>query len=225
MGQTPIVQRSRARIPPPALILFSIVKIAWNHLLYISLIWLEEINHSSKKHHVVVGFLTVRRTLIVLLILSVCLVTPAQAYFEAFTVSAFSQAVRKVELQLGETIIGTVRSKGAGQNDSINFYVTDSDGNTVLRYDNKSDISFSFTTSITENYTLHFDNTHFTIAKGITLKYSTELQIFGIPQDLFYSILVVLVIAVIMIIAAVIFVLRRRRHIKQQEIESLKAQT
>jgi heme exporter protein D len=174
---------------------------------------------------VAVRLLMIKRTLILCLIFSIFLVASVQAYFEAFTISAFGQATRKVELQGGETITGTVRSKGAGQNDSINFYITDSDGNTILRYDNKSDISFSFTVVMTGNYTLHFDNTHSTIPKGITLKYSTESQVFGIPQDLFYTILAVVIIVVAIVIAAVILVLRRRRHLKQQEKESLTTRT
>lgn len=167
--------------------------------------------------------LTVRRALILCLIFSVCLVIPVQAYFEAFTISAFSQATRKVELQAGETITGTVRSSGAGQNDGINFYITESNGNTILRYDNKSDMSFSFTASMTGNYTLHFDNTRSMIPKGITLNYSTEFRIFGISPNLFNAILAVVIIVVAIIIVAVILVLRRRRCLTQQGKESPKA--
>ena len=127
---------------------------------------------------------------------------------ETFTVPPWQEVVRTVTLKEGDTLSGRINVSGGSGND-INFYVTDPDGNTILRYDRASSTSFSFTASKTGIYTLHFDNSFSIISsKSVTLEYSVKTLIFGIPQDIFYLILSLIVIVLVILVIAVIL----RRH-------------
>jgi len=151
-------------------------------------------------------------SLFLCLIFALCLIIPVRAPFETFTVSAGQIVTRKVELERLETAAGTVRASGG--NNTINFYVTDPNGNIILYHGRMSQISFSFVASISGTHTLHFDNSYSTAIKGVTLNYSIEPPIFGLPQGLFYTILRVIIIVIIVFIVLIIVVpiiLKRRR--------------
>ena len=102
-----------------------------------------------------------------------------------------------------------------GSGNDVNFYVTDPDGNTILRYDKASHTSFSFTATKPGTYTLFISINSFSIisSKSVILEYSVKTLIFGIPEDIFYLILAIILIALIIIIIAT--VLKRHRQQKQ----------
>ena len=142
-----------------------------------------------------------------------CLSVPVEGSTETFTVPPLQEVVRTVTLREGDIVTGKIDVSGGSGND-INFYVTDPDGNTILRYDRASHTSFSFTATKPGTHTLHFDNSFSIISsKSVVLEYSIKTLIFGIPEDIFYLILAVILIALIIII--IVTVLKRYRPQKQ----------
>lgn len=126
---------------------------------------------------------------------------------ETFTVPALQEITRNIGLSNGDKVSGSISVVGGSGND-INFYVTDPNGNTIVRYDRVTQTSFSFSTSITGTYVVHFDNS-FSIfsSKSVTLDYTVTKSILGIPQEFF----LILVVIIVVVIIAVAVVLARRK--------------
>jgi hypothetical protein len=168
--------------------------------------------------------MTTRGTLVSCLLFSLILnvYVQASALDEQFLILPYQKVTKALRLEnssaiieKGSTVATTVRSSGVGQNNSINFYVTDSNNNTIFRYDDLSYASFSFIVPITGNYTLHFDNSLSMYLKSITLNYSIKPPIFGIPQDQFYFMLevaIAVIVAIVIIIVAIAF----RKHMRSK---------
>lgn len=140
--------------------------------------------------------------LTLLLILTSLATSNAKAQTENFTVPPETETTRTLNLRkddrvaMGFTIVG----KSANE---INFYITDPNGNTIIRYNTVGQKSFSLTATTSGPYILHFDNTHSPEEKMVTLNYDIQHYILGLPQTLFY----VIVIAVISVIGIAFFVL------------------
>ena len=151
--------------------------------------------------------------LILCLVLSLLIIPSVYAGSETFTVPQSIEVVRTVGLAEGEKVFGSITVTGGSGND-IDFYVTDPNGNTILRYDRATQTSFSFTASTTGIFTMHFNN-WFSVfsSKSVRLDYSISHLIFGIPQEDFY--LIVVVIAAVIIIIAVFVALSRRKTTSQ----------
>jgi len=145
---------------------------------------------------------------LIFVILLVAMIGCVRAGTETFTVSPLQEVVRTVGLSEGDKVSGSITVSGGTGND-INFYVTDPNGNTILRYDRTSQTSFSFTASTTGTYTMHFDNT-FSIfsSKSVTLDYTITKAILGLAPELFYLLVIIIVIV---ISAIVVFALKRRK--------------
>ncbi len=140
-------------------------------------------------------------------ILLIAMIGYAKAGTETFTVPAWQEVVRTVGLSEGNKVSGSINVTGGGND--IDFYVTDPNGNTILRYDRATQTSFSFTATTTGTYTMHFDNS-FSIfsSKSVTLDYTITKPILGLAPELFY--LLVIIIGVV-IVAIVTLALKRRK--------------
>lgn len=97
-------------------------------------------------------------------------------------------------VSLGFSVIGE-------STDELDFRVTNPDGNTIMQYKKVGQISSSFSATRTGAFLLHFDNSFSSETKTVTLNYSVQHYIMGIPQTLF----LVLAIAIILVIAIAIF--------------------
>ena len=121
---------------------------------------------------------------------------------ERFTVHPYSEVTRSLDLKendrvsIGFTVIGESTNE-------LDFRVTDPDGKTIMRCDRVGQISSSFSATKTGAFLLHFDNSPSSETKSVTLYYSIQHYIMGIPQTLF----LVMAIAVILVIAVAVFVL------------------
>ena len=146
---------------------------------------------------------------LIFVILLVAMTGYAKAGTETFTVPASQEVVRTVGLSAGDKVSG-------GSGNDINFYVTDPDGNTILRYDRATQTSFSFTASTTGTYTLHFDNSFsWFSSKSVTLDYTITKPILGLAPELFYLLVIIVVIVIVAIIVA--FGLKRRKPVTQTQ--------
>ncbi len=140
--------------------------------------------------------------LIVFLIITSLATCNVNATTENFTVPPESEVTRSLNLQnddrvaIGFTVVGQTIN-------ALDFSVTDPNGNAVIQFDSAGQKSFSLHATIPGVYTLHFDNSDSLEEKMVTLNYDVQHYILGLPQTLFY----VLVIAVISVIGIAFFVL------------------
>ncbi len=114
-------------------------------------------------------------------------------------------------LNKGDKVSGSITVSGGTGND-IDFYVTDPNGNAILRYDRVTQTSFSFTASTTGTYTMHFDNS-FSIfsSKSVTLDCTVSeasKAILGLAPELFFLLVIIIVIVIVAVVA---FALKGRK--------------
>ena len=138
-------------------------------------------------------------TLLILAIIIGLATNGATAETENFKVSAFQETTRSINLQaddhvsMGYTIIG--------ESSEFDFRITDPLGKTVLQFNGTGQRNFSFAATTTGTYILHFNNSLSSEARIVTLNYSIQHYIMGIPQNMF----LVIVIAVILVVAVAAF--------------------
>ena len=149
---------------------------------------------------------------LVFVIILVLMIGYAKAGTETFTAPAWQKVVRTVWLDEGDRVSGSITVSGGGGND-IDFYVTDPNGHTILRYNRATQTNFSFTASAVGTYTMHFDNSFSILSsKSVTLNYTTTKPILGLAPELFYLLVVIVVVVIVAIIAA--FALKKRKPAK-----------
>jgi len=125
-----------------------------------------------------------------------------KAETEDFTVPSETEITRSLNLQNDDRVAISFSVVGQSVN-AINFYVTDPNGETITQYDTVGQKSFSLHATTSGIYTLHFDNSVWQEEKRISLNYDIQHYIFGLPQTLFY----VLVIGIISVVGIAFFVL------------------
>lgn len=117
-----------------------------------------------------------------------------------FSVQPLKEHVIPLSLQETDSVSGSF-SVVTDEVNGINFYVTDPQNNTVLRFDNVKQKSFSFIAETTGSYQLHFDNSISASAeKHVALNYNTTHYIMGMPQEQFLFV-VIAAVALIGILA------------------------
>lgn len=141
-------------------------------------------------------------SLILFLIITSLISYGVNAEIENFTVPPQSEVTRTLNLKQDDRVAVGFTVVGDSTNE-LNFYITDPNGNTTLRYDTVGQKSFSFSATTSGVYILHFDNSHSLENKMVTLNYDIQHYILGIPQTLFF----VLVIVVISVIGIAFFAL------------------
>lgn len=141
-------------------------------------------------------------TLILLVVLVGLVLSSVNAETENFTVPPQSEITKSLSLREDDRV--SIGFSVVGQSTSgLNFYITDPDGNTIMRRDTVGQLSSSFSAEMTGTYILHFDNTHSSESKTVALNYDIQHYIFGMPQTMFW----VFVIIGVSVIAVAVFVL------------------
>ena len=87
----------------------------------------------------------------------------------------------------------------------LNFYITDPYNNTILRYDNILQRSFSFTAEVEGISQLHFDNSLSNSSrKTVSLNYEITHYVMGLPQEQFLLIIIAAVAVIGLMLYAVL---------------------
>ncbi len=107
----------------------------------------------------------------------------AQAATQSFNVEAGKDVERIIDLAAGDLCSISLRVTGA-ETSKLHFYII-LPNSTTIDYGETSQLTIELSTKVEGECQLHFDNTHSESAELVTLTYSTEHYIFGIPQMLF----------------------------------------
>jgi hypothetical protein len=120
------------------------------------------------------------------------LVQLADATATSFTVPKGEEITRSISLVVEDRVL--VKFTVVGQTAStLDFYITDPNGDVKVEYSRVGTVSYPFICDEAGEYVLHFSNTDTSEDKLVTLDYEISHYIFGIPQMLFLTIIIVLV--------------------------------
>jgi len=131
------------------------------------------------------------RFLFIVIVLAI-LVQPADATAISITVPKGEEITKSISLVAEDRVL--VKFTVVGQTAStLDFYITDPNGDVQVEYSRVGTVSYPFVCDEAGEYVLHFSNTDTSEDKLVTLNYEIQHYIFGIPQMLFLTIIIVLV--------------------------------
>lgn len=115
----------------------------------------------------------------------------AEATSVNFSVDGGGEITKMIGIALEDHVL--IRFSVIGTSDkTLYFYITYPNG-TVNEFGNVSNFHYSFVCDVEGEYILHFSNLNSTETKHVTLDYEVQHYIFGIPQMLFLTIIIVVV--------------------------------
>jgi hypothetical protein len=115
----------------------------------------------------------------------------AETTSTSFTVHGGEDVVKTIKLAVEDHV--SIKFTVVGQtNHAITFYMVYPNGS-IRDFGNVGSFSYSFVCNLEGEYRLCFSNTASSEEKLVTLDYEIEHYIFGIPQMLFLTIIIVLV--------------------------------
>ena len=127
------------------------------------------------------------RFLFIIIVLAI-LVQPADATAISFKVPRGEETTRSINLVAEDRVLVKFTVVG-----TLDFYITDPNGDVQVEYSRVGTVSYSFVCDEAGEYILHFSNTDSSEDKHVALDYEIEHFIFGIPQNLFLTLIIVLV--------------------------------
>jgi hypothetical protein len=131
------------------------------------------------------------RFLFFVMVLSI-LVQIAEATTIKFTVPEGEEITKPISLVVEDHV--SVKFTVVGQTAStLDFCITDPHRNVKVEHRNTGNVNYCFVCDEAGEYVLHFNNTDTSESKLVTLNYEIQHYIFGIPQMLFLTIIIVLV--------------------------------
>jgi hypothetical protein len=108
----------------------------------------------------------------------------------SFTLEPLKEHTITLDLKETDSVLGSF-STVSNDETGVNFYITDPYNNTIQRYDNVLQRSFSFTAEVDGRHQLHFDNSLSADShKTVSLNYEITHYIMGMPQEQFLFILI-----------------------------------
>lgn len=121
----------------------------------------------------------------------VLLLIPAvKAAVESFTVRAGQEETKLLNLAVEDRVL--VRFTVTGRTTSVlDFYITDPYGNIMETFGNTGSVDYAFVCTQEGEYKLFFSNIASAEDKLVSLDYEVEHYIFGMPQMLFLTFVVV----------------------------------
>lgn len=139
--------------------------------------------------------------LVLIAIISCSFIEISKATNSNFVVSPQKEHVITVSLQDTDSLSGSF-SVVSNDETGISFYIIDPQNQTILRYDNVGQKSFSIIAQTTGDYQMHFDNSVSSVLeKTVALNYDTTHYIMGMPQEQFLFV----VIAIVCLIGILVF--------------------
>jgi len=126
----------------------------------------------------------------------------ASATTTQFSVQGGAEVLKTISLATDDHVL--IKFTIVGQTEStIDFYVADPHGNVMAEFSRQGDVRYPFVCNEGGDYVLHFSNTFSPESKLVTLDYEIEHYLFGLPQMLFLT----LVVVVICVAAVAVFIL------------------
>jgi hypothetical protein len=139
-------------------------------------------------------------TLVVMLI--VILVGCVSATVRQLDVPAGEEVNMSIDLAVEDRVLIKFSVLGLAEK-TIDFSITNPDGDVVATFSNQGNVHHSFVCEEAGEYILTFSNKYSSVDKTVTLDYEIQHYIFGIPQMLFMT----MIIVIICLLAVAVFVM------------------
>jgi hypothetical protein len=118
------------------------------------------------------------------------LVSTVRATAMSFTVQAGQEVAKTLDLAVDDHV--QIRFTVTGQTTStLGFYITDPKGNVNVTWGSIGNLNYAFVCQEQGEYGLHFSNAGSSEDKLVSLDYEVGHYIFGMPQMLFLTLIVV----------------------------------
>jgi hypothetical protein len=130
----------------------------------------------------------------------------AEATTMNFTVHGDEEIVQSLDLAVEDRVLISFTVVGPSEN-TLYFSMTFPDG-TVVDFGKIGSLHYPFTCNLQGKYVLHFSNAGSSEDKLVTLEYEAQHYIFGMPQMLFLTIIIV----VVCLVAVAAFVFMGKPH-------------
>lgn len=122
--------------------------------------------------------------------IALLLIPTVNATAESFTVHAGQEQTRLLNLATDDHV--QIRFTVTGQATNVlESYITDPNGNTMRDFGTIGNVNYEFVCSLEGEYTLHFSNLDSAEDKLVSLDCEVQHYIFGMPQMLFLTLIVV----------------------------------
>jgi hypothetical protein len=118
------------------------------------------------------------------------LIPTVKAAAESFTVHSGQEETKSLNLAVEDRVLIKFTVTG-GTTSSLDFYITDPNGNIMGTFGTTGSIDYAFVCSQEGEYKLNFSNIASAEDKLVVLDYEVEHYIFGMPQMLFLAFIVV----------------------------------
>ena len=138
-----------------------------------------------------IQFKKILATILVAIVL-VILVECASATVLQFTLPAGEATTRSLKLAVEDRVMIKFSVLGQAE-DTIDFHITAPNRTVVATYSKQGNVRHSFICEEAGEYVLTFSNTYSSEDKFITLDYEIQHYIFGIPQMLFMTMIIVMI--------------------------------
>jgi len=135
------------------------------------------------------------------------LIQLADATAISFPVPKGEEITKSISLVVEDRVL--VKFTVVGQTAStLDFFITDPHGDMQVEFSRVGTVSYPFVCDEAGEYVLHFSNTDTSEDKLVTLDYEIQHYIFGVPQMLFLTTIIVLV----SVAAVATFILMGKPH-------------
>lgn len=118
------------------------------------------------------------------------LIPTVNAAAESFTVRAGQEETKLLNLAVEDHVLVRFTVTG-GTTSALDFSITDPNGNIMETFGNTGSVNYAFVCSQDGEYKLNFTNIASAEDKLVSLDYEVEHYIFGMPQMLFLTFIVV----------------------------------
>lgn len=126
----------------------------------------------------------------------------------SITVHGGEEVTRPLTLAVEDRVVIKFTVVGGQSGNTLDFRLTYPNGTIKVAFDNVSNINYGFICTEEGEYAMHFSNVASSEDKLVSLDYEVQHYIFGMPQMLFLTIIIVLVC----VAAVAVFILMGKPH-------------
>jgi hypothetical protein len=132
----------------------------------------------------------------------------AQATTLTFDVAAGQEEPKTLGLVVDDHVLIQFSVVGGQSEHVLDFRLTGPDGNVLVEYKGTGDAEYRFVCDKDGDYVMHFSNVDYSENKRVFLDYELDHYVFGMPQMLFLTI----VIVILCVAAVAVFILMGKPH-------------
>jgi len=146
--------------------------------------------------------------LLVSVLLSLVLVQLSYATVMNLSVHGGEEVTQSLNLAVEDHVLIKFNVIGGQSGNTLDFYLTCPNGTSKIAYVGVGSVSYNFICDEEGEYVLHFSNLGSSEDKFVSLDYEVQHYVFGVPQMLFLTVIIVIVC----VAAVAVFIFMGKQH-------------